>query len=111
MKTVRIILVMLLVLFTADVVQAAPAELRMQLSGQSLPAGMPCHQDPSGTHPHPQAGTDGGHCHACFACVKLVGAPVAPSITPDAASSPVMLPQSSYTSRSCPPALRPPILA
>ena len=32
-------------------------------------------------------------------------------ITPDAAPSPVMLPQSSYTSRSCPPALRPPILA
>ncbi|MBU3735387.1 MAG: hypothetical protein FGM62_00255 [Methylobacterium sp.] len=111
MKTVRILLVMLLVLFTADVVQAAPAELRMQLSGQSVPAGMPCHQDHSGTHPHPQAGADGGHCHACFACVKLVSAPAGLLMTADAAPPPVMLPQSSYPSRSCPPALRPPIPA
>ena len=111
MKAFRIMVVLLLALFTADVVQAAPSELLMQLAGQSVPADMPCHQDHADSHPDQQAGADSGQCHACFACVKLVTAPADLVVMPPAGSFLVAHPQAIYQTRFSAPALRPPIPA
>ena len=99
----------LLVLFTADVVQAAPAELMMQLPSQSVSHDMPCHAGQG--DPQQDQSPDYGQCHACFACVKLGSAPAELVLLSPARPSLVAHPQPAFQTCFTVPALRPPIFS
>lgn len=105
------IIMLVLVLFAADVVQAAPAALLMQLDGQTAPAEMPCHMQQADQQHDQQADAGPGKCHACFACVNLVSAPAGLLVIAPFRPALVAHPQSDYQTCLSAPALRPPIFA
>lgn len=114
MRHLRLFMLLLIVLFAADVVQAAPAALVMQLDSIAHPADMPCHEtglDATQPDGHHDAGAHDPHCHSCFACVTLLTPPSFALSMPALRHVLAPHPDAFYQPCGSAPALRPPILA
>lgn len=105
---------LMLALFAANTVLAAPAGLAMQLA-EAGSLDTPCHMHDQDGPSHDQTPQHGpgsqlhAGCHGCLACLPLLCEGIAPLHSPEARSPRVPFVMVIYLPRVVPPAARPPI--